>query len=153
MSRMRSGVVWNRAASIASTSDSPAFAPSAAVIFARSRAMRKNSFDWSGPVPTPTSDHCFSTCARMYARTQYAAYVMKRNPRSGSNRRTASSRPMFPSSTRSATANPYPRYPLAILMTKRRCDLTSVCAARVSPRRRQRRASLTSVSRSSGANF
>ena len=73
MSRMRSTDVPNFAASFSSTRLGVPSAPSAVVMRARSRAMRKKSFDCSGPVPTPTIDHCLSTCASTYARIQYAA--------------------------------------------------------------------------------
>ena len=65
--------VPNFAASRSSTALAVASPPSAVVMRARSRDMRKKSFDCSGPVPTPTIDHCLSTCASTKARIQYDA--------------------------------------------------------------------------------
>src|SRR3954469_20880239 len=82
----------------------------------------------------------------MYARIHHTAYEMRRMPLLGSNFCTAFIRPMFPSWMRSAILMPYERYSYATLTTKRRLEVTSLCAASRSPLFAYRRASRCSSS-------
>jgi hypothetical protein len=126
---------------------------SMACIWPFSRRKLKNSFFCAAVVPIFTSDQLCRTYCWIAARIHHMAYVASRNPRSGSNRCTACMMPTLPSEISSPTGRPYPRYPMAIFATSRRCDVTSLCAASTSLWSRQRLESESSSSAESMGNL